>query len=825
MKKNFLKVLLVSLIINFSVAGITASANSLNVVDFLSQERIVIKEGIELHKRTALTAFNGNLEDKRPQNMQALIRPADSGGTKVVNWARQNFVGNWSLSTVANIAKDYEAKHPGWIVLGGVNGDFYGINSPDANYGETNNSMVSDGFVYRPEHGQFVLGLKADGSYVTGKPGIATNMTLEIFNSLDIKVGEYTVNKVNTTPSTNEIALILNDIADPSTIITTDAKVISFSNQLYRRTFDNDPSPSRTHKYLAKGTVAIMVDSEPLTALTKPEFKVVSNNATFNEFIQIGHKIVAHYKLTGTFSDVVDATGYSHQVLLNGAPQYKSSTDAFIKGPHPRTAMGFKADGSMVLLMVDGRASTENRNGVSLYELGEILRRFDCVQGYNFDGGGSSSLVVRNAAGGFTTVNYPSDGFDRSVANALLIVTRDPGIAIEEVTDSYVKVVNKNQFVANNGEISNIQVTIDGETRTMVGQELIFDGLQSKYDYVINYKYDIIEPTRTLSAKGDKIAFETGKIAPSIERFRFINPSASVVTVDYEILDVDDSIISMKLVYGDSEMILPNLTGTLIVDDYTKGQLMEYKLEIEYSHETIDETIRTLSSEPLSLLKLKGIPQIGSFAFSPLSGSTILIDYEVIDPDLSVIDMKVMVNNQEFIMDAKSGTFTFSDLSKGTKYDFEFILNFSLYTSNEPVVELKSQKLSVTLEKTAPTITWFEVNYSKENGVKIDYSITDSDDSRTSIALTYGDVTIPLTNLLGTLAPTDLQEGMEYIFVLTVNYKTTDASQATLVTDTKTLYITPSGLSAGAIIGIAGSGGLATAGTVLFFLLKKKRVG
>jgi hypothetical protein len=66
---------------------------------------------------------------------------------------------------------------------------------------------------------------------------------------------------------------------------------------------------------------------------------------------------------------------------------------------------------------------------------------------------------------------------------------------------------------------------------------------------------------------------------------------------------------------------------------------------------------------------------------------------------------------------------------------------------------------------------------------------------------------------------------MEYIFVLTVNYKTTDASQATLVTDTKTLYITPSGLSAGAIIGIAGSGGLATAGTVLFFLLKKKRVG
>lgn len=822
MRKNFLKVLLAAFTFALTVLTFQASANSMNVVDFLTQERIIMTEGIELHKRTAMTAFNGNLEDKRSQNLQALIRPADSGGTKVVNWSKGT-AGSWGLATVAAIARDYEEKHPGWIVLGGVNGDFYGINAPSANYGETNNTNVASGMVFRPEHGQFVLGLKDDSSYVFGKPGFNTTMTLSIYNELGGLVSEFPINKINTTPNANEIAIIFNDIADPTTINTAGAKVFGFTNQMYRRTFDNDPSPSRVHRYLATGNVSTIVDEEALTTMAKPEFKLVSKNATVNTTLQAGYKIVAQNKLTGTFADVIDATGYSHQVLVNGVPQFSGSSDAFIKGPHPRTAMGFKADGTMVLLMVDGRASTEQRNGVSLFELGELLRRFDCVQGFNFDGGGSSSLVVRNDAGQLVTVNYPSDGFDRSVANAVLIVTRDPGIKVEEIGDTYVKVTNKTPNVANNGVISNVRVTIDGETRTMIGNELIFDGLTSKMDYTLSYAYDIVEPNRTLSARGNRLSFDTGKLKPSIEGFNFLSPNAANVTLSYMINDIDGAIISKKILYADKEVILPNLSGNVTIDDFPKGEAVQYKIQITYSHDTLDEKVLTLESEVLSMTKLKAIPSIGALTMGTPVGSNVGINYAITDADQAAITKKIRINNVDYPITDNSGTFTFDALTKGNPFSFQLILEYSQYTDGSNPVVINSNTLSLTIDKTAPTITSFNLVTNDTGNYILNYQIADVDSSITGIVLTYGDQSIPLTNLSGEVAPTGLVEGVEYSFVLTVSYKATEAGNILTVTDNETLYIQPAGLPTGAIIGIAGGGGLAIAGAALFFLLKRKK--
>ena len=827
MRKNFLKVLLAAFTFALTVLTFQASANSMNVVDFLTQERIIMTEGIELHKRTAMTAFNGNLEDKRSQNLQALIRPADSGGTKVVNWSKGT-AGSWGLATVAAIARDYEEKHPGWIVLGGVNGDFYGINAPSANYGETNNTNVADGLVFRPEFGQPVLGLKEDQSYVYGNPTYNNFLTLSIYNEIDELVAEHTVNKINATPNANEVAVIFNDMANPTTVNTTGAKVFGLTNQMYRRTFDNDPSTTRSRSYLAVGNVSTIVDDQTLTTLVKPEFKVVSKKETINTTLQLGYKIIVQRKLTGEFADVVDATGYSHQVLVNGVPQYSrystsASNGAFIVGPHPRTAMGFKADGTMVLLMVDGRASTEQRNGVSLFELGELLRRFDCVQGFNFDGGGSSSLVVRNDAGQLVTVNYPSDGFDRSVANAFLIVTRDPGIKVEEIGDTYVKVTNKTPNVANNGVISNVRVTIDGETRTMVGDELIFDGLTSKMDYTLSYAYDIVEPNRTLSARGNRLSFDTGKLKPSIEGFNFLSPNAANVTLSYMINDIDGAILSKKILYADKELILPNLSGNVTIDDFPKGEVVQYKIQITYSHDTLDEKVLTLESEVLSMTKLKAIPSIGAITMGTPVGSNVGINYAITDADQAAITKKIRINNVDYPITDNSGTFTFDALTKGNPFSFQLILEYSQYTDGSNPVVINSNTLSLTIDKTAPTITSFNLVTNDTGNYILNYQIADADSSITGIVLTYGDQSIPLTNLSGEVAPTGLVEGVEYSFVLTVSYKATEAGNILTVTDNETLYIEPAGLPTGAIIGIAGGGGLAIAGAALFFLLKRKK--
>ena len=83
--------------------------------------------------------------------------------------------------------------------------------------------------------------------------------------------------------------------------------------------------------------------------------------------------------------------------------------------------MGIKADGSLVLLVVDGRQSKIS-NGASLADLADILGSVGCIEALNLDGGGSSTFVLTDGDGQFTVTNSPSDGSLRSVADGLMVV-------------------------------------------------------------------------------------------------------------------------------------------------------------------------------------------------------------------------------------------------------------------------------------------------------------------------------------------------------------------------------------------------------------------
>jgi hypothetical protein len=84
---------------------------------------------------------------------------------------------------------------------------------------------------------------------------------------------------------------------------------------------------------------------------------------------------------------------------------------------HPRTAVGFSRDSSTLLLLtVDGRS--ENSGGMTLVELANVMRELGAWQAMNFDGGGSTTMVIDGKV-----VNHPSDqNGERAVGNALLVV-------------------------------------------------------------------------------------------------------------------------------------------------------------------------------------------------------------------------------------------------------------------------------------------------------------------------------------------------------------------------------------------------------------------
>ncbi len=91
---------------------------------------------------------------------------------------------------------------------------------------------------------------------------------------------------------------------------------------------------------------------------------------------------------------------------------------------HPRTCVGITKRGKVIMLVVDGRS--ENSAGMNLFELTHIMRWLGCVSAINFDGGGSSTLWVRDAG----VVNYPTDNRkwdhegERKVANVLYLKKR-----------------------------------------------------------------------------------------------------------------------------------------------------------------------------------------------------------------------------------------------------------------------------------------------------------------------------------------------------------------------------------------------------------------
>ncbi|TIC84401.1 phosphodiester glycosidase family protein [Nocardioides sp. GY 10127] len=85
----------------------------------------------------------------------------------------------------------------------------------------------------------------------------------------------------------------------------------------------------------------------------------------------------------------------------------------------PRTVVGIDRDtGQLLMLAIDGR-STRSR-GFTLDELVSIMEQLGADEALNLDGGGSTTMVVRRQ-GRLRTINTPSDGRERAVANALVV--------------------------------------------------------------------------------------------------------------------------------------------------------------------------------------------------------------------------------------------------------------------------------------------------------------------------------------------------------------------------------------------------------------------
>lgn len=155
--------------------------------------------------------------------------------------------------------------------------------------------------------------------------------------------------------------------------------------------------------------------------------------------IQIGKgkAVLSGHGISGAFLINNFHKGDTVKIVLNLAPAYPK-LEQLIGGNtwlvkngiansdngdrHPRTSIGFNHDTSkIVLFSIDGRQAALSV-GMSYKELGDYMIKWGVYQGLNLDGGGSTTMVVRDVI-----VNSPSDiGGERSVANSLLLISTAP---------------------------------------------------------------------------------------------------------------------------------------------------------------------------------------------------------------------------------------------------------------------------------------------------------------------------------------------------------------------------------------------------------------
>ncbi len=119
-----------------------------------------------------------------------------------------------------------------------------------------------------------------------------------------------------------------------------------------------------------------------------------------------------------SLDDVQEAIGGPFFLIRNGQIAIGQDYDLM-----PRNSIGLKADGTVVTFLADGRQYPASV-GMSLYDQAQFLLAQGVVECLYLDGGGSATYATeREGSGTLTIQNSPSDGTERSVSSALLIVS------------------------------------------------------------------------------------------------------------------------------------------------------------------------------------------------------------------------------------------------------------------------------------------------------------------------------------------------------------------------------------------------------------------
>ena len=561
-------------------------------------EENLLYGGIKHTKYNAESSFIRNTDDKYigtttanqfyAQSVNTLEIP-NNGKAKVVQWTYlpSSSTFGWTLTTVTKMASNYELYNPGYKVIAAINGDFFDISSEGA-YGPllktTRGVGVSDGEVIRAmdarglENNPLTIGFKNNGeadNYVQGgKIEFSKNHMLTLYDEEGNVIEELEIKYINSEPSDGEIAVYYSypTGVNPENKAQGYELVEMPANSAYICENPDRLVPSSDTVLYAKGALKEATETKELAWGT---FGIVTTDQEIRKKIDSASIVRVQRNVIGDYADCDNIGGGVFPLLLNGQKFFEQNPER-----HPRTMIGAKADGSIVMATVDGRQTSSDMYGMTSDELGATMQYYGCVSAVNLDGGGSTTIAIRDENNQFRILNSPSDGSLRNDANCYLVVMKqaDFDVTSIEATDTMIA-FNLDTTKTNFSEITKIKCTLNGVTKEVVNNRVVFEGLSrnKSYDYYFSYDSPTQKDIKTLLAGN----IYTAKITPTFGKLK-VNVEENKITFTPSINDPDEALNYYRIFINDRRE--PYFDEPIVVNMDLTG-LEEIKFDVLISYD------------------------------------------------------------------------------------------------------------------------------------------------------------------------------------------------------------------------------------------------
>lgn len=336
------------------------------------------------------------------QNIHAVEFDPKNPYTQLRAGKSQGYV--WSVQTVNTIANNMSSTDGGDVAVAAVNGDFFtfGVGVPHGVF-------IEDGIILStPPQYYAAFGLTYDNEPFIVRHGTILDKIFRIDGALVDVAG---INMAHT-KNADSLMLFTEEYARGT-------KTGTETYELRCRVNYGEVRHGDTINF----TIEEIHNAVGNTALGDGYVVLSAQGARIADLkkLSVGDTLDMTFRFNEFWSNVKFAVGGIELLLKDG--NVYSTTD---KSNQPRTSVGIREDGTVVMATFDGRGAA-GAAGMSYQSAAEAMRALGCVDALNLDGGGSTTFVLRKPGEMQTSVvNSVSDSSPRQVANALVLMNTAP---------------------------------------------------------------------------------------------------------------------------------------------------------------------------------------------------------------------------------------------------------------------------------------------------------------------------------------------------------------------------------------------------------------